>query len=245
MAGMGEGQQVKRAQPNASTAAASINFGDSASGQIVLNLAGACPYFNGIEERTSINIDELTAYMDTRLTYTYELAARRGYSAIYNLSALLSRIENKAKRGGLFSTMNINALIDEANSNDWFNIQFNGNTGEYQYTQDEQNIIKKDIKREIADKAMRQFSILNAGSASPASTPDFLETGAGIAAQELRKCWHFYCQASSAVLGIANGLWGHSQATANFHKNNSSWVTEHVRGLQFVDRTSSVAFKRR
>lgn len=81
-AGMGAGQKVNGPQlePSLPTQA-SITFGNGVSGQIALTLAGACPYFDGIDDRTSININELTSYMTANLVYSFDVAARRAYVA--------------------------------------------------------------------------------------------------------------------------------------------------------------------
>ena len=80
--GMGSGGKVDGTQLSPSyPTQASITFGNGVSGQIVLTLAGACPYFDGIDNRTSIDINELTKNMTANLVYSFELAARRAYTA--------------------------------------------------------------------------------------------------------------------------------------------------------------------
>jgi hypothetical protein len=244
-AGMGNGQEVIGAQLEASAPTqATVIFGNSVSGQIVLTLVGACPYFDDIEDRTNVDIDDLTATMVNNLVYTYELAVRRSYTARYNLSELLRKIEQKSKRGGFFSTKSAHSIIEDNDSSEWFIIDFGGNTSEFKYSKEEQRQIARELKQELMDKAMRQFSILNAGSAVPPSVPDFVESGAQTSAWELRRCWHLYCQVGSAVIGIGQSIWGRSNAVANFYHNNSSWATEQVNGIQFINRSETLSFKR-
>lgn len=156
---------------------------------------------------------------------------------------MLHRVEEKTKRGGLFSTSAAHSIIDDADSSDWFSITFSGNSSDFQYSPEEQNQITQAVKRELFDKAMQQFAILNAGSAIPPSVPEFVDSGAAVGASELRKCWHKYCQIASSILGVADSIWGNSTATAKFHQNNSTWVTEQVNGVQFVSRTGSLSFR--
>jgi hypothetical protein len=243
--GMANGQEVVGAQLEASAPTqASVVFGNSVSGQIVLTLIGACPYFHNTEDRTSVDIDDLTATMVTNLVYTYELAVRRSYIARYNLSELLHKIEQKSKRGGFFSTKSAHSIIEDNDSAEWFVIQFGGNTSEFEYSKEEQREIARELKQELMDKAMRQFSILNAGSAIPPSVPDFIESGAQTSAKELRKCWHLYCQVASSIIGVGHSIWGRSSAVANFYHNNGSWATEQVNGIQFINRSETLSFRR-
>jgi len=241
--GIGSGESVKKAQLEASIDnTASVVFGNGISGQIVLNLMGACPYFDGMEQYKKIDNSELTKYMIANLTYTFEVAARRAYTASYNLSSLLRKIERKTKNGGIFSTSAAHSILEDNDSSDWFSISFAGNTSDFQYNRQEQAEITKSLKYELFDKAFRQFAVLNAGSAVPPPVPEFLDSGATTASSELRKCWHLYCQAGSAVLGIANSIWGRSNAASNFHSNNRAWVTERVNGIEFVTRAGSLTF---
>ena len=87
---------------------------------------------------------------------------------------MLRKVEQKTKKGGLFSTSAAHSIIDDADSNDWFSITFSGNSSDFQYTPEEQKQITQDVKRELFDKAMRQFAILNAGSATPPAVPEFI-----------------------------------------------------------------------
>jgi hypothetical protein len=200
IAGIAKGQKVTNVQIYPSIdEGASIIFSNSIAGQIVLNLLGACPYFDGIHDRTSIDPSELANHMIANLAYSYELAARRGYNASYNLSNLLSRIEEKTKTGGLFSTSHAHVLIESQESNDWFKIDFSNNTADFQYTVDEQVQITKTVKAELFDKALKQFAILNAGTPIAPPIPQYIESGASKSAQELRSCHHYYCQAGSAI----------------------------------------------
>ncbi len=243
-AGIGTGQKVAGPQTVASAPTeASAVFGNSVSGQIVLTLAGACPYLGSIDDEGKKDISGLTSHMLARLVYNYEVVVRRSYTAKYNLSQLLKKIEEKIQSGGLFSTNDAHHILNEGNSLDWFSMEFDGNTSEFKYSAEEQKQIKQEVKYELMDKALKQFSVLNAGSSLPPPVPQFLETGAGAASRELRQCWHHYCQAASAVIGVANSIWGNSQAVANFHRNNNAWSYEKVNGIEFVSRSGSLAFK--
>jgi hypothetical protein len=243
-AGMGKGEKVNALQTEASNTHSSPIFGNSLSGQVVLTLAGACPYFSGIEERTSLNVDDLASTMIANLIYTYELATKRSYTATYNLSALVRRIEQKIQKGGFFATTAAHNIIDDGDSSDWFSIDFGANSSSFQYSSQEQKEIKTEIKKELMDKTIRQMAILNAGSAVAPVLPQSIDSGAATARKELRECVHYYCQAASAIVGVADSIWGRSNSTASFHKNNNSWSTERINGTQFIDYSGSITFAR-
>lgn len=241
--GMGSGEKITGIQTQPSDSGQSaIAFGDSVAGQIVLTLAGACPYFDGIEERNWIDSNELAKNVTANLIYTYDMAARRGYTASYNLSKLLNRFEKKSKKGGFFSTSSAHSIIEDFHSADWFSISFSANSSDFEYSITEQSEITKMVKKELMDKAISQFAILNAGSTRPPRVPEFLESGAARGSAELEECESLYCQAGSIILGVADSIWGKSTAVANFHRNNSTWVIEKVNGLHFVNRSGSLTF---
>ena len=241
---MGEGNKVEGAQlqPSSNQQTSTI-FGNSLGGQVMLSLAGACQYFDESTERLNIEAKKLSATMVTNVIYTYELAARRSYQASYNLSTLLRRIERKTRNGGFFSTSVTHSIIEDEQDSDWFTINFSLNTGDFDYSPEEQHQITREIKQELLDKAMRQFAVLSSGPAIPPPLPDLVPSGARVAANELGKCWHWGCQVASATLGVADSIWGKNSATANFHRNNAAWAHESVNGIQFVNRSGSLGFK--
>jgi hypothetical protein len=243
-AGMGSGEKISGVQidPSGRTEGSAV-FGSSVSGQIVLTLAGACPYFEGIEERTELDADELYTHMMANLVYTYEVVARRGYTANYNLSNLVSQVEKNSKSGGFFSTSHAHSLVENNDSESWFNIDFSENTGDFAYTEQEEAEITRTVKSELFDKAMQQFAILNAGPATLSTLPNHLASGADMLEQSLRRCYYWYCQVGSAIIGVMNSIWGSSEAVASFHRNNRSWVTERVNGIHFITRSGSLSFK--
>lgn len=242
--GMGKGQKVEGAalQPSPPTEA-TIAFGDSISGQIVLSLVGACPYLSTDTASNRIDSETLATHMVANLIYKYEVASHRGYIARYNLSNLLRRIESKAQNGGFFSTESLNAIAEGGDSSEWFDIRFNVNSSRFQYSAEEQATLAVTIKKELIDRAIKQVAVLTAGPAAMGQVPDFMENGANRSASELRKCVHHYCQIGAGILGVANSIWGKSNATAEFHRNNGSWSVDKVQGVQFVPRGGAVTFK--
>lgn len=241
--GIGKGAKVEGAQLSPSNFdTGKLVFGSSVSGQIILNLMGACPYFENVGDNSNVDTSGLSKYIVVNLIYDYEVAVRRGYTAHYNLASLLRKIEEKTQKGGFFSTSSAHSIIESGDSSDWFSINFDGNSSKFNYTEPEQLDIAKAVKQELFDKAFQQFAVLNAGGAVSPHVPSFVENGAETASSELRKCAHHFCQAGSALIGVANSIWGKSKAVAEFYKNNDVWATEKISGIQFVNRSASLTF---
>lgn len=243
LAGMGNGEKVAEAQTTPSSPTnASLIFSNSMGGQVVLTLAGACPYM-GRRDDQHYDIGGITSHMIANLVYFYELVTRRSYTAHYNLSKMLRKIEEKSRKGGIFSTSETHRILSDNDASDWFVIKFDANNSEYNYSREEQAQITRDVKYEIMDRAYARFAALYTGSPLPPPTPNFVESGASRAERELRRCLHWFCQASSAVIGVSNSIWGRNNAALNFHNNNNVWTTEQITGVQFVQRAGSLTFR--
>ncbi len=225
--------------PNASLMNASVQ---GLKGQIVLSLAGSCGLFEGPNAKPrDVNFDQITAHMVLNASYTYELAAHRGYTASYQLAEMMSRFEEYVQKGGFFSTSTVHSIIENNNSNTWFNIKFDAESSEFQYTPEEQEELKKTVKAELADQALKRVAMLNAGTA-PALPPVGGQSGAGAISASLRYCPMWYCQAGSLVFGVLDSIFGRKSAISDFKRHNNVWVTDAVRGVRIVDRTQTLTF---
>jgi hypothetical protein len=224
-----------------------IGFGTSISGQIAFSLSGACEYFpnGGDPNKTDINAKDFAAHLVGNVVYTYEVAARRGYTAHYNLSNFVSRIEKNTKKGGWFSTKNIHSVIEDNNSSDWLKIEFKGDSSEFQYTDQEQKDLARDVKTSLIDRAMRNLGSINGlNSTPPPLPPEPGPSGVGVAAANLRRgCWwNYWCLAASYTLGTLDSIFGSKSSVSNFKKSNNVWVTDEVSGIQILDRHSGLTF---
>lgn len=245
-----EGQTLpalSSASPSPDDSERVIGFGSSVSGQIVLSLAGSCPYYeNGLfENKTEISAKDLVAHMSPNLEYTYEIAARRGYTASYQMSNFISRVEKKTVKGGFLSAKNINSIVEDSNSSDWFTIDFNAEAREFQYSPAEQTEIIREAKNTLIERALRNFASINSLSTMPPALPEVAgQTGAGAAAKNLHSAcgWNFYCRAGSYFLNTVDAIWGSKTAVSEFKKNNNLWVSDHVNGIQILDRSTFLTF---
>jgi hypothetical protein len=242
--GIAEADAPTKAEQTQLSTPASVDFSNSVSGQIVLSLVGACPYFeSAYATRTGINLQELAAYLVANVTYQYEAFARRGYEAKYNLNNFYKRVETKRKKGGFFSSKVIHSIVEEGDSKDWFEIKFDApTTGEFQYSAEEQAAISREVKADLIDRAMRQFAFLAGGAATPPGVPVVMPTGASSASRALGKCPYFYCQAASLGLGVLDSIFGRSTAVSSFERHNDVWTKDVVRGAKVVTRATTSTF---
>ena len=243
--GIGAGNAVGAVSANPSIVDSTLQGAmmTTLAGEVRLSLIGACPFFqSATEPAKDLSRDELTAYLSMNLTYTYELSSRRGYDAKYQLAQLMKRFEEHKKQYGFFSTKVIHRVIEENDSKDWFDIQFIADSGEFNYSPEEQAQLSQTIKAELIDRALRQVSTFAAGSAPALPLRDIPTSGASFVAGKLVILPFWWAQAGGIVLGVLDSIFGSSTAVSEFVRNNNLWVRQSVNGVSFVDRSYTVTF---
>jgi hypothetical protein len=222
-------------------------FGDSVGAQVNVSLMGACPFYpNGLNGGLVGDINDLTAEVAMNAFYEYDLQVRRGYTASYNMSQWLSRVEKVVKKGGFFSSKTLHEVVEDSNSSDWFSITFNASSSGFTYTPAEQERIKLEVKAQLQERALMLLALqmnLMPSNGSP-SVPPLQPTGAGTAATYLMKgCGYWsWCLGGSFVLGVLDSIFGSSTAVSNFKKHNSVWVTETVNGVAFLEQKGVMTY---
>lgn len=216
-------------------------FGESLGGQLVLSLKASCPlYDEGTKAmKKRISKSQLEAYFVANVTYKYYLQAFRKYHAKFNLSNFAKRVESSSKKGGLFSTKTINSLIEEKDSKDWFELTVDSDHPELTYDD-----ISREVKADLISRVMEQIAIVNTGA--PSEAPALVAppvSGASVAAKELLKCPHIYCQGGAAILGVADAIFGSSEAVSNFIKNNDFWAEDRVEEKKMFEYYGTASFR--
>ncbi|WGL61341.1 hypothetical protein QEJ31_07005 [Pigmentibacter sp. JX0631] len=220
--------------------AAQFPFG-SLSGKVRLNLNGACVYYTNVNvPAPGADIQNISANISLNVNYTYQAKQTRSFTAKYNFYNMFTRIEKKSTSGGWFSTSSVHSVVEDKNSSDWFDLKFDG---DYIYTKEEQDDIKREERALLIDRALRQFAMMNAGSTPPGlvSPPT---SGVMYAANSLGKCYHYYCQIGSFVLGTVGSIFGSSNAVAAFKGKTNIWVEDKVTEFQIIDRSGSLTFSK-
>ncbi len=217
-----------------------LPFG-SKTGNVKLNLLGACVYYTNVNEPApGSDIQNISANISLNVNYTYQAKEIRSFTAKYNFYNMFSRIEKKSTSGGWFSSSSVHSVVEDRNSSDWFDLKFDG---DYVYTQEEQEKIKREERALLIDRALRQFAMMNAGSTPPGlvSPPT---SGVMYAANSLGKCYNYYCQIGSFVLGTVGSIFGSSNAVATFKGRTNIWVEDKVTEFQIIDRSGSLTFSK-
>lgn len=220
--------------------AAQFPFG-SLSGKVKLNLNGACVYYTNVNTPApGADIQNISANISLNVNYTYQAKQTRSFTAKYNFYNMFSRIEKKSTSGGWFSTSSVHSVVEDKNSSDWFDLKFDG---DYVYSKEEQEEIKREERALLIDRALRQFAMMNAGSTPPGlvSPPT---SGVMYAANSLGRCYHYYCQIGSFVLGTIGSIFGNSNAVAAFKSRTNIWVVDKVSEFQIIDRSGSLTFSK-
>lgn len=220
---------------------------NSLSGQIALSLTGACNYFpTGADtNKKSMDFKSFAALLEANMKLTFEVGARRGYLATYNMSNFMSRVEKNTKKGGFFSSTNVHSVVEDNKSNDWFEIKFDQpGSSEFQYSPSEQSEITREVKGQLVDRALRNMAIASGAQPILPSMPQQPVTGAGQLASSMRKgCgFNLYCQAGGFILGTLDNIFGQTTAVSDFKKQNNVWVSEKVSGAIVLDRYVTLTF---
>ncbi len=220
---------------------------NSLSGQVALSITGACNYFpKGADTtKTSMDFKAFAALLDANMKLTFEVGARRGYFAKYNMSNFFSRVEKNVKKGGFFSSTNIHSVVEDTKSNDWFEITFDQpGSSEFQYSPSEQAEITREVKGQLVDRALRNIGIASGGPSVMPGMPSQPVSGASQLASSMRKgCgFNLYCQAGGFILGTLDNIFGQTTAVSDFKRQNNAWVEERVKGAIVLDRFVTLTF---
>lgn len=221
--------------------------GSSVSAQLVFSLLGSCGFYpQGQNGPVVGDVDDLTANMVANMTYEYEVKAHRGYTARYNLSQFVSRLERIKKRGGFFSSKTIREVYESADSNDWFDIQFDQSASGFSYSEQEKKNIASEVKGQLIERALRLIAVQNGSLKGAGALPGLAATGAGTAASYLISgCGYWsWCYVGGVVLGVLDSIFGSKEAVSNFKRNNNVWVTDRVVDATILTRNGSLSFTR-
>ena len=228
------GKPVVNGEPGSDGAAL---FGGIASGQVVLSLAGACPFYDKDGRRMKVeklNAKSLSPYFNAKVDYTYHLAVHRAYQASFDARGFFKQLQESESSGGFFSTKTVNRLIVERDSQGWFEFKSLSEDPHWEF---EENL-RQTVKAEMIDRVFKQIFMLTSGG--PVAAPALTQPGANgaeVGAENLRKCPYVYCQIGAAVLDVANAIWGNKRSLAEFLS------TYHGRETEVVDEAKMLPFQ--
>ncbi|MGI0116192.1 hypothetical protein [Zooshikella sp. RANM57] len=208
----------------AKTPAAHVNAAENYSGKVGLSLAGYCPYSES--QAHPADKQRLAAHLIPYVKYDYEVQARRGYVARYNLYELISTTVKVKKKRKWFKKKKKVTIIRHVKTLDWSKVDFSQNTGEFAYTPLQQQQIREEVRNRLMTLASNKIGIL------------YGQPGAQCTKETMDDC------SAGFWLGQQSGPNGDSKAIANFKTKNNTWVTERVYGIGYITREGWVNFSK-
>lgn len=224
-----------------------LGFQDAVSGQIVLSLNGACPYFDSpTGAPTNVDAQNLAAHLVVNMQYTYDIQSKRSYVSHYNLSNMTEIIERHVEEGGLFDTSVLDEKLVNNSGSEWFSIEFANTSGGHGYTDEQKRQITAEEKIDLISRGLRQMaSFAQAASNRPPAVGQAPQSGVGSAAGTS----HVYCGPVLAchigivVLGVLDSIFGDHEAVAHFKMNNSVWITNSVVDKKMIRHYGGLTFR--
>ncbi|MGE0763879.1 MAG: hypothetical protein AB7N80_11425 [Bdellovibrionales bacterium] len=217
-----------------------ILFSSAVSGQLVLSLVGACPFYDMKSGQFPdvIEAAKMTSYIAPAVDYIYNVQVNRKYEASYNLAELLKRIQKQSTRGGFFTTRTLHSLVVEQSSQGWFKFKSLSEDPRHQW--DEQ--LAQTIKAGLVARLLQR---LNAKPVAPADVPGLIapgKNGADTASSAMKQCPHIYCQAGAYILQGLSSVFGGSDAVSEYINTQNHWEKETVEESKMVSQMGQVGF---
>lgn len=201
----------------------------SFNARLDLSLIGACPLSDPFDHEfpNKLKAKDVSGVITPNLIYSYDMGATYKYHAEYNLSSLASRIREYSSKGGLFKTSSTSSLIETAESSGWFKFAMECDDSRICDKAKEETAYS--IKQRLIKEVLDNIAVGTIGHVIPvvdSAKPG--ANGASIAADGLRKCPNVYCQVSAVVLDVGNAIFGGTNQTDSYVKNNNHVVIEDV-----------------
>lgn len=219
-----------------------VRGGNSNGAHVALSLVGACP---GYDEATeSIDPKLLDSFLSTKISYSFQVQAKRQYAATYNMSSWLDSMEKIKKETRPFSSKNLREVASSAASSNWFRIDFSGNHADFDYTPEEQAEIKKEVADTLQANALKQLAHQTGVDLPP--VPRAKLSKAGLQKWAKRKktlCGFFtWCVYTNYAGKLLSDVWSNKEGIAKFKRSNSVWQSYEVSGTKMIRRYGSAIF---
>lgn len=204
-----------------------------------LSLLGACPLISPFTNKfpTNLKVKTVSGVVVPNLVYEYEIGANFKYHAEYNLGILASQIRQVTEKGGIFSTRSTSALIERAETQKWFKLDMEC---------DDSRVcdqIKTETAYSIKQRLIAEvFDNVSVGTMGRVEAPAPGQSGAGKAADELKKCPNQYCQAAAVILSVADSAFGSKNKMDSYIMENKKVVKEDVNEFKPVSIVGVMGF---
>lgn len=201
--------------------------------QMTLNRVAACSLLDSKTGELSEEKVKNAKLLNMQNMYQYELSGKHGYYVKYNVAELYERIRQSGSRGGFFKKRSWSTVIENSEFDALFTIDFTSDDSQVEIPPEERERIRQEEKAIAVDTLFKDFLTMAAqDGALPLPQIGMPEqNGAQAGAQALAKCPHLYCQVGSALLGVADSIWGSTKATSHY-KNTKKFEYEKKYNVQ-------------
>lgn len=219
-----------------------VQGGASNGAHVTLSLVGACPSYDDASKK--IVPELLNGLMKTNVSYSYQVQAQRQYVAKYNMRNWLDSMEKIKQKTRPFSSKNLKEVATNAESSDWFKIDFSGNHADFEYTAEEQKEIKKEVADSLQANALRQLAHQTGVALPPVPRAEISETGLQQWSKRQKTlCGAFtWCIYADYAGKLLSDVWNNKTGIAKFKRANSVWQTQTVRGTKMIRRHGASSF---
>lgn len=226
---------------NLISSTADVQFGNSASGQVVFSALGACAI--GLYSGSPIDTSSIYPRLIANATYRYFVQSERKYKVKYNLVEIYKRIKKVSSSNGLFRSSYETSITNMSTSDEVISVTIESEDPLNAFPDSVEFIA--DIKRGVLDRALAQVAKAYLPRDSAASLPAVGagSPGAPKIADSLRKCPNLYCQAGAVVLDLGSALFGGADAASNYLEQNNIAAEESVSDKRMIPQFSTFSFR--
>lgn len=224
-------------------------FPNTFSGQVALNLIGACP-LKAEAAAAPNHIPNVSGVIAINLASKYDVAADVSYHASVNLSSMLEKMETSGCRSKWFSRKCFHNMAANTDFSSVYNFTYTGDAnvfGDLEAQISAKRALEDRVKGELMIMVLDQIGIRkpvdattdDTGIAVPPSTVGpFAEalTKYGCGTSQLYICWGGW------VINGLNSLFGSGSANANFKVTNRNTAAIDVSTTYFIEKAGNTTF---
>jgi hypothetical protein len=215
-----------------------------------ISLLGACPINADNATRAPGSLPDLSAYLALNLHSEFELMARVGYHAQFNLASFYQRIESVSQSSHWFSTSSHHSLSETKDASEHWVFNYTGDANVLGNTVAEQNSALAELETSVREELYAHV-LDNIGTRVPANSGELpapvvttpQPIGPFAVALRASYCWAggYGCWAGWIIGGL-NSLFGSGSASTNFVAANSSDSSRDVNLVYFKPAESNTTF---
>lgn len=187
-----------------------IPFASKFNTTLVLSQYGACKF-----SHPDLYGAQRAGYT-AQVRYTYPQRWGVEISGTYNRKRIYEHVVRIRNKGGFFS----NSTVKEVMESDWgenaLAITIRSGNPQQPLTTTEQIEILREIKTDILITLANDFTPPGSAQNVPGEMTISNQRGARVAADELQRCLHVYCQISAGTLRILDSVFGSSSASSSY-----------------------------